>query len=582
MPNELSFHGTTGATYYAVARQGANAYEENSEQYVPELLASRNGYALPMTETPAGGGRFLGDAPASLPVGEVHEVAVYRQAGASPDGEADGEAVGVAMLFWDGLVFAPAADGARISLLDRLRTRGPTIYVSPDGDDAYAGTLRGRAKATLAAGLAALADGGTLVVARGYYSEAGLELANSGCRVLFEPGVALSESLGGTPGLVVSGDDNMIEGHWYVSLGDTAETAVRISGDRNWLTGSLGINTCGVGLDLTGSANRVESVSVREPRTAGVRVTGEENRVGRAAVNPGSGGYPNAKSVLLAAGAARNVIARCSGGQAFAAETGADDNDIIDCAGPGYTDAGEGNLWPGWHEAPALASADIPTAADNATAAAAEILLTPEHKIGTTGDNKVLSDVELSPEQLAAIGGAVEVDAPSATEIRQELDANSTRLAAIHTNTSRYPANLNPNASLRAGQSRQDIASQAFRDDTLALVARVYDHAGTLVTQAAIESIAYSAYLLDDNDADARMAITGHADVPLDAADVIFDTLQNDALWTADSTGYNFRHTPDNSENEIFAVAGRRYLVEYTITPVTGPPFKVRFRVNVI
>ncbi len=391
MPNELSFHGTTGATYYAVARQGANAYEENSEQYVPELLASRNGYALPMTETPAGGGRFLGDAPASLPVGEVHEVAVYRQAGASPDGEADGEAVGVAMLFWDGLVFAPAADGARISLLDRLRTRGPTIYVSPDGDDAYAGTLRGRAKATLAAGLAALADGGTLVVARGYYSEAGLELANSGCRVLFEPGVALSESLGGTPGLVVSGDDNMIEGHWYVSLGDTAETAVRISGDRNWLTGSLGINTCGVGLDLTGSANRVESVSVREPRTAGVRVTGEENRVGRAAVNPGSGGYPNAKSVLLAAGAARNVIARCSGGQAFAAETGADDNDIIDCAGPGYTDAGEGNLWPGWHEAPALASADIPTAADNATAAANAILLTPANKLATDVAGKILA-----------------------------------------------------------------------------------------------------------------------------------------------------------------------------------------------
>ena len=49
-----------------------------------------------------------------------------------------------------------------------------------------------------------------------------------------------------------------------------------------------------------------------------------------------------------------------------------------------------------------------------------------------------------------------------------------------------------------------------------------------------------------------------------------------------DAVGYNFRHVLDVSENQAFAIAGRRYLIEFQLTPVSGQVILVRFRVNVI
>ena len=89
-------------------------------------------------------------------------------------------------------------------------------------------------------------------------------------------------------------------------------------------------------------------------------------------------------------------------------------------------------------------------------------------------------------------------------------------------------------------------------------------------------------YLLDDQNSDSRTAVAGHTDVTLPVADVIFSTLQTDAIWTVDTTGYNFRHVLDVSAHPAFAVAGRRYLVEYQLTPAVGQMILVRFRINVI
>jgi hypothetical protein len=125
-----------------------------------------------------------------------------------------------------------------------------------------------------------------------------------------------------------------------------------------------------------------------------------------------------------------------------------------------------------------------------------------------------------------------------------------------------------------------DTHSTVFKNGTSTNMARVVGADGTNVAQADITSGVYSIYLLDDQDADSRTAVTGHAAVALVVADVIFDTLQDDALWTIDSTGYNFRHTPIISSNEAFAVAGRNYLVEYTLTPAAAGSqvILVRFR----
>ena len=126
-----------------------------------------------------------------------------------------------------------------------------------------------------------------------------------------------------------------------------------------------------------------------------------------------------------------------------------------------------------------------------------------------------------------------------------------------------------------------DIHGEAFKNGTVTLLARVVGEDADPITTADVNSIQYSIYLLDDQNPDDRTAVEGHADVTLTIADVVFDSLQTDSIWTADATGYNFRHTPDISANQAFAVAGRRYLVEYRIAPALGQMIIVRFRINV-
>jgi hypothetical protein len=122
----------------------------------------------------------------------------------------------------------------------------------------------------------------------------------------------------------------------------------------------------------------------------------------------------------------------------------------------------------------------------------------------------------------------------------------------------------------------------AMKNGTLTLMARVVGESAAAVTPDDIASIAYSIDLLDDDDPDARTAVTGHQNVSLTVADVLFASLQTDDRWTVDATGYNFRHTIDVSTHAAFAIAGRRYLVEYRLTPDEGQIIIVRFRINVI
>ena len=127
-----------------------------------------------------------------------------------------------------------------------------------------------------------------------------------------------------------------------------------------------------------------------------------------------------------------------------------------------------------------------------------------------------------------------------------------------------------------------DIYGTAFKNGSATLLARVVGKDGQAVTQADIASAKYAVYLLDDQDADGRTPVAGHADVSLTVSELIFNALQTDALWTVDETGYNFRHTLDVSANQAFATAGRRFLVRYELTPNSGQVILLRFRVNVI
>lgn len=127
-----------------------------------------------------------------------------------------------------------------------------------------------------------------------------------------------------------------------------------------------------------------------------------------------------------------------------------------------------------------------------------------------------------------------------------------------------------------------DIHGSAFKNGSATLLARIVGKDGANVVRSDLVAVKYGVYLLDDRNADGRTAVTGHADVALAVPDVVFDTLQTDAIWTVDSVGYNFRHVLDVSTHHAFAVAGRRYLVEYRLTPAVGQIIIVRFRINVI
>ena len=127
-----------------------------------------------------------------------------------------------------------------------------------------------------------------------------------------------------------------------------------------------------------------------------------------------------------------------------------------------------------------------------------------------------------------------------------------------------------------------DIYGTGFKNGSIMLLARVVGDDAQRIVQADVASAKYTVYLLDDQDADERTAVSGHADVSLTVNEVLFNTLQTDDVWTADESGYNFRYVLDVSANQAFAVAGRRYLVQFSLTPASGQVILVRFRVNVI
>lgn len=127
-----------------------------------------------------------------------------------------------------------------------------------------------------------------------------------------------------------------------------------------------------------------------------------------------------------------------------------------------------------------------------------------------------------------------------------------------------------------------DIHGVVFKNGSATFLARVVGAQGTPITQANIASAKYTAYLLDENDPDAATALTGHTDVAVAVASLVYDSLQNDALWDIDATGYNFKHVLDVAANQAFATAGRTYRLVFELTPTSGQVILVRFRVHAI
>ena len=128
----------------------------------------------------------------------------------------------------------------------------------------------------------------------------------------------------------------------------------------------------------------------------------------------------------------------------------------------------------------------------------------------------------------------------------------------------------------------RDYYGKVFKNGSGVFLARLVGPDGTVLLPSDVASIAYSIDLLDAHNPDMRTAVAGHQDVAVTPSAVLFDMLQRDAAWTRDAVGYNFRHAVDVSQHEAFAVAGRSYLVTYTVTPSASQRVLMRFRVQAI
>lgn len=110
------------------------------------------------------------------------------------------------------------------------------------------------------------------------------------------------------------------------------------------------------------------------------------------------------------------------------------------------------------------------------------------------------------------------------------------------------------------------VECQAFAGVNVSLMGRVEGDNGANVTQAAISSIAYSVGTLTVED-DGEETFAETASGSLTVADVVFDTLQTDARWDRDATGYNFRWTAPGS---LRPTAGDTYRFVVTMTQSGG------------
>ncbi len=115
------------------------------------------------------------------------------------------------------------------------------------------------------------------------------------------------------------------------------------------------------------------------------------------------------------------------------------------------------------------------------------------------------------------------------------------------------------------------IYDQVFQNSSAAFASRIRGDDGALITQAATTSIACT--VSDLTTGAAIVVITPAVTVSIS----VFDTLQTDASWTKDATGYNFRHVMPAT---AFPTAGHVYDVEYTGNPTSGPAFKWKYRVT--
>jgi hypothetical protein len=116
------------------------------------------------------------------------------------------------------------------------------------------------------------------------------------------------------------------------------------------------------------------------------------------------------------------------------------------------------------------------------------------------------------------------------------------------------------------------IKGVVIEDGGATLLARIVGNAGTVITQATITSITYQEFKKGTT-------IDIAVNSPLTVSSVVFDALQTDAIWTIDSTGYNFSYAAAATE---FPDGRETYEWEFKFTPSTGQVFYILYSISTI
>jgi len=117
----------------------------------------------------------------------------------------------------------------------------------------------------------------------------------------------------------------------------------------------------------------------------------------------------------------------------------------------------------------------------------------------------------------------------------------------------------------------QIITGTVAEDSSFSVLARV-DANGTDITQAATSSITYSAW-------DKADSSTTVASGTLTVSSVVYDTLQTDGRWSADATGYNFKHDIGAT---VLTSGGKTYRFEYKVTMTDGGVSHLIYDINTV
>ena len=116
------------------------------------------------------------------------------------------------------------------------------------------------------------------------------------------------------------------------------------------------------------------------------------------------------------------------------------------------------------------------------------------------------------------------------------------------------------------------IKGVAIEDGGATLLARIVGNSAVNITIASITGITYQVF-------QKGTTVDIAENSPLTPSNVIFDALQTDAVWTIDSTGYNFSYAAVALEfptgNEVFSF-------EFKFDPTVGEDFYVLYEINTL